>query len=622
MTDQLAQSPNTPCCSVVITTWKRPVLLRNTLRSLMEQSYPNYEVIVVCDGEDDEVRAIAEEFQHEQRLRWIFHSENQGLPAARNTGARGARGQVLLFLDDDVVADPDLVGVHMGHHRQAPPGHRLAVISLTAEERQTRLATYVDERLHTNWKQLLESFRTALSADGLESVGEEIEKMICFGLNGSISRDVFLSQQGFNEHFRKSDEEAEFGLRLYLAGVDFVFEARTLLVHRNSKSLAPYFRRCWGASGALSMFRVFELGQRNAQTRHLASVVRGYWMNRMVARRAWHMSRLLCGVSRWLESAANRTRSRALFSIWARSAQAGEFWSGAKAAGCTLAELERTAGTPKCAFMLHSLSTPASDREATYYVSPQRFRRFVRHLLSTGYRSATTAEWLNGDLPEKSVLLTFDDGYDDLYDELLPYATEHKLSAVIYLVIDRVGSSNLWDQQAGLRARKLLTWSQIREMQKYGFEFGSHTLTHPWLPGLSYQDLRREVSDSKHRLEDALGAEVTSFAYPSGGVDRRVRSVVAEAGFKLAFTTRPGMNWWNDPLCQRRAEINEGTSFLDFRFQLRTGYGFTRTFAERMSALEQDLPTSALRGLIRALHRAGHRALHSSTRRQSAGASS
>ncbi len=619
MTEAMAQSANPLRCSVVVTTWKRPVMLRDTLNSLLCQAYPAFEIIVVCDGEDADVRDISREYQREERIHWAFHAENRGLPAARNTGAREAVGDVLLFLDDDVIADSDLIATHMRYHQQAPPGHKLAVTSLADEDRRTQLSSYVDEYLHENWKRLLEFFRATLSAEGEQSVGEGIERIICFGLNSSIRRDLFLSHGGFNEYFRASDEEMELGLRLYLAGVEFVFEPRSLLIHRNSKDLAYYFRSSWRASGALHAYRVFDLGQKNAQTGSLVAMFHGYWMNRMVARMAWHLSGPLCSAAKWIEGRANQKHSRRLFSAWARSAQAGEYWGSAKGAGYTLAQLKATAGSSHCAIMMHTLSQPVSDREAAYYTSPGRFRRLMRWFLAAGYQTVTTDQWLRGNLSRKHVLLTFDDGYDDLYSELFPFLIEHGLTAVIYLVVDRIGGTNEWNQQLGLRARNLLTWSQIREMQKYGVEFGSHTLTHPWLPSLSYDQLCREVTDSKRRLEDALGVEITSFAYPSGGVDRRVRSVVAEAGYRLAFTIRPGRNWWNDPLCQRRAEVNEHTTVLDFAFQLRTGYGFTRTISERLKALERDLPTSTLRGFAGSLQRMGHKALHKSARETAGG---
>lgn len=615
MIEDNALSTNPLRCSVVVTTWKRPILLRATLQSLLKQSYPNHEVIVVCDGEDADVSAIAQEFQDETSIRWIFHPTNRGLPSARNSGAREAGGDVVLFLDDDVIADPQLIAAHMQYHQQAGPGRRLAVTSLAAEGRQTPVENYVSERLHDHWKTMLGYLAETLSAPGLDSIGEDIEKIICFGLNSSMRRDLFLSSGGFNEVFRASDEEAELGIRLYLAGFEFIFEPRTLLTHKNSKDLAGYFRRAWRASGALDVYRVFELGERSAQTRHLVSMYHGYLLDRFIARAAWHLSGPLLAVSRTIEGRANRSRSPFLFSIWARTVRSAEYWSNVRADGCTLAQLKGAAGNSRCALTLHSLSAPATDAESTYYLSPQRFQRMMRWFLVAGYKTASPAQWLKGELPRKHVLLTFDDGYDDLYDHLLPLVIKHRLTPVIFLVADRVGATSIWDQKFGLRSRRLLTLPQIREMQKYGVEFGSHTLTHPFLPDVSQEQLHCEVRESRRRLEDMLGVEVTTFAYPYGGVDRRVRAAVAEAGYKAAFTTLPGPNWWNDPLCQRRAEVNEHTSLLDFASYLRTGYGFTQSVSERLRSLERDLPTGVLRGAAAQLRTWGHYMRHDFGRR-------
>lgn len=605
MTEDLAQFPQNLRCSVVVTTWQRPVILRNTLASLLIQDYSNFEVVVVCDGEDSAVLAISREFEKEPRIRWAFHPQNRGLPAARNTGAREAAGDIVLFLDDDVIADPGLLSAHMSHHLQASPARRVAVISLSAEDRQTPSSTYLNERLHELWKSMLESLSQTLSAPGLDSVGDEIEKIIYFGLNSSMRRDLFLACGGFNEVFRASDEETELGIRLYLAGFDFVFEPRFLLSHKNSKDLTAYFRGGWRASGALDIYRVFELGQRNPQTRQLVSMYHGYLLNRLVTRAAWHFSGPLLAVSRSLERQANRSRSPLLFSVWSRTVRVSEYWCSAKADGCTLSQLKRAAGRPRCALAFHSLSAPASDTEAAYCLSPNRFAKLLRWFLAFGYKTATPAQWLKDDLPKKRVLLTFDDGFDDLYEHLLPLAVEHHLTPVIFLVVDRTGPSSPCDRQSGLRPRKPLTWPQIREMQNHGIEFGSHTLTHPYLPEIPDEQLVCEVVESKRHLEDALGVEVTTFAYPYGGVDRRVRSAVAEAGYKLAFTNLPGPNWWNDPLCQRRVEVNEQTSMLDFVFQLRTGFGLKQSFSARLDSLEGDLPAGALRSATGALRSFG-----------------
>jgi peptidoglycan/xylan/chitin deacetylase (PgdA/CDA1 family) len=228
---------------------------------------------------------------------------------------------------------------------------------------------------------------------------------------------------------------------------------------------------------------------------------------------------------------------------------------------------------PKCALMFHGISEPRTREEAAYSIAPRRFHGLMRWFRTMGYNTLKVADWLSDSIPAKRVLLTFDDGCDDLSTELLPIVVEHHYTPIVFLVADLIGGTNLWDQAKGLRARQLLTLEQIREMQRYGMEFGSHSATHPLLTKLSDNQLRSEVADSKHRLEDLLGVEVLSFAYPYGAVDERVRVAVAEAGYQLAFTAEPGTNLENDPLLQRRAEVNDATGVTDFLFKLRYGQG-------------------------------------------------
>ena len=249
--------------------------------------------------------------------------------------------------------------------------------------------------------------------------------------------------------------------------------------------------------------------------------------------------------------------------------------------GSLLPFLKGNVGAPRRALMLHSVAEPLTREEGWYYIAPSRFHRLMRWFKVFGYKTATTAEWMKNEITEKHVLFTFDDGYDDLYTELLPLVIEHRHTAIIYLVAERIGESNVWDQESGLRARNLLTLDQLREMQKYGIEFGSHTLTHPWLPDVTDERLRKEVTESKSRLEDLFGIEITSFAYPFGGVDERVRSAVGDAGYKLAFTIESGPNLHNDPLWQKRAEINNHTTLTDFAFKLRNGRSLKESIHDR-----------------------------------------
>ena len=152
-------------------------------------------------------------------------------------------------------------------------------------------------------------------------------------------------------------------------------------------------------------------------------------------------------------------------------------------------------------------------------------------------------------MPERSVCLTFDDGYRDFYTGVFQPVKVSVSRAIVFVVLDRLGEKNTWDRTVpGMKSRQLLSVSQIREMHRHGIHFGSHTLTHPCLLKLSDPELQRQIGVSKARLEELLGSEVTCFAYPFGDVDKRVRAAVAEAGYKLAMTMHSGMNGWSDPL--------------------------------------------------------------------------
>jgi peptidoglycan/xylan/chitin deacetylase (PgdA/CDA1 family)/glycosyltransferase involved in cell wall biosynthesis len=614
--------PTSPLrCSVVIPTWKRTGTLRATLTAVLSQSYPSFEVHIVSDGEDPALRALAIEFSSEERLHWHVHATNRGQAAARNTGARAAEGDLLLFLDDDTPPAPDWIALHARHHRLVEATNPnvylpIAVTGKIDEQPASKPARVTDAALQRNWEHTLERYAQLLQQSGPDSIGDEFDNRVAFGLNCSIPRALFLRHGGYLEQLRVTDEDMELGLRLYLTGVETVFEPAAIVTHRSTKDLTAYFRRCWQVSGATDVHRVFQLGQHNAQTRRLISITHGALPLRLLRCLFWFGGSALRSVVDILEGTANRTGSRLLTRAWGRNCPSTLYWQSVRSTGCTLRQLREQAAPAKCALMLHSLCAPETPQEATYYLSPKRFRLLMGRFCASGYRTVTTAQWMRDEVLPKHTLLTFDDGYDDLYTELLPWLQKYKFTALVFLVANHIGGTNQWDQKRGLRARNLLTLAQIHEMQRCGVEFGSHTLTHPSLPSLSNDDLHREVSDSRRKLEDMLGVEITSFAYPYGGVDRRVRAAVARAGYRLAFTTLAGVNRWNDPLCQNRADIHDLTTPFELLLHLRYGRGYRQGVAAVLRAVEQQAPTATLRGLAANLRRWGHRKIETRSGRK------
>jgi peptidoglycan/xylan/chitin deacetylase (PgdA/CDA1 family) len=128
---------------------------------------------------------------------------------------------------------------------------------------------------------------------------------------------------------------------------------------------------------------------------------------------------------------------------------------------------------------------------------------------------------------------------------------------------------------AGVEARPspMLSWDQLREMRDLGMDIGSHTMTHPNLPNAGPVDARREIRESKARLESELGTGVTMFSYPNGGAERymtpEVASLVQQAGFLAATTSRnafagPG----SDLFALERVQVSEALENLVFALEV------------------------------------------------------
>ncbi len=136
--------------------------------------------------------------------------------------------------------------------------------------------------------------------------------------------------------------------------------------------------------------------------------------------------------------------------------------------------------------------------------------------------------------------MTFDDGFLSVYEHAYPLLKERQITATVYIVVDSLGGINDWDRRAGDVEERMMSAKQARELADNGFEIGSHTLTHPRLAQLEDEQLTREITDSKHKLEDLIGKEVTSLSYPYGNFDNRVLQAAVAAGYKNAVSTKLG----------------------------------------------------------------------------------
>jgi peptidoglycan/xylan/chitin deacetylase (PgdA/CDA1 family) len=171
------------------------------------------------------------------------------------------------------------------------------------------------------------------------------------------------------------------------------------------------------------------------------------------------------------------------------------------------------------------------DRPSVISFSPQVFRRGIARLLESGYQALSLLEAVDflrrgAPFPTRSFVITFDDGFQSVYDEAFPLLQRYGLSATIFLTVGERDTAKSTGCLPSLEGRAMLSWSQIREMQRWGIDFGAHTLTHPDLTRLPLDRAQAEVCESKAIIEDALAAPVNCFAYPDGRYDRRIREIV------------------------------------------------------------------------------------------------
>ncbi len=176
-------------------------------------------------------------------------------------------------------------------------------------------------------------------------------------------------------------------------------------------------------------------------------------------------------------------------------------------------------------------------------VDPEVLLRACERLTGSGFDTAPVREvpgWLRArSLPRHTAVVTFDDGYRGVHRHALPILRRHGMSATVFLT---VGSQAPSPQRRlpSLEGREMMSWAEIRELEHCGIELGAHTCRHPDLTRLTEVELREEMRRSKETIEDALGVQVTTFAYPFGRWDRRSLDVAREL-FECACSDRLGL---------------------------------------------------------------------------------
>ncbi|MFJ8132454.1 polysaccharide deacetylase family protein [Streptomyces hydrogenans] len=217
-------------------------------------------------------------------------------------------------------------------------------------------------------------------------------------------------------------------------------------------------------------------------------------------------------------------------------------------------------------FLYHSVAVDPPSWIAPFTVSPGTFAEHLALIADSGLRVVplsrlVAAQHGGPPLPDRSAVLTFDDGFDDFRTTVLPLLARHGMPATLYVTTGALGPGGPFPPGS-----RMLDWDRLGELDAPGVEIGGHTLTHPQLDVLPDARMRDEVTECGHRLADALGHPVVSFAYPHGYSAPAVRARVREAGWTSAAAVRDAFSSAaDDPLRIARLMVRADTDRDRFR---------------------------------------------------------
>jgi peptidoglycan/xylan/chitin deacetylase (PgdA/CDA1 family) len=213
-------------------------------------------------------------------------------------------------------------------------------------------------------------------------------------------------------------------------------------------------------------------------------------------------------------------------------------------------------------------------------VSPRTFCLHMVAMKALGYSGLSMSDlepYLSGEKVGKVFGITFDDGYENNWSHALPVLRMMHFSSTCYVVGERIGRTNAWDEAKGIAQKQLMTVVQMQDWIDHGQEIGSHTLTHCDLTQVDAQRQLSEIEDSKRLLEKVVRQTrgVRHFCYPYGAVSVECVRAAESAGYATATTTQRGRVQDGDRqkmLLLPRVLVSRSTSWMQLLMKCLTTY--------------------------------------------------
>jgi peptidoglycan/xylan/chitin deacetylase (PgdA/CDA1 family) len=205
-------------------------------------------------------------------------------------------------------------------------------------------------------------------------------------------------------------------------------------------------------------------------------------------------------------------------------------------------------------------------RKFSYVVSLSNFEQQMRYLKEEGYVPIDLNDYLfykehPHDLPEKPVIISFDDGYENNYRYAFPILKKYGFKAVIYSITDPDAPLFLQFELP----EKLLSPEQMKELSDNGISIQGHTATHPYLKEIDEKGIYRELTECKEIIEKITGKPVVHMAVPYGSMDDRLFKIARDVGYKtLSIPGKGTINLASDPYDIKRLSVHNNTTIKQF----------------------------------------------------------
>lgn len=576
----------TPRISVVVPTYNRREHVRRCLESLERQTLAReaYEVIVVVDGASDGTAEFLATFRPSYALR-VLSQENAGLSAARNHGNAHARAAVVLCLDDDMVASPALLAEHLAAHAG---GERLLVqggLSLHESVARTPFLRYEES--------LRQAFARDKSRPGASLDGEDVS-----GGNISIAKSLLDEVGGFNaslKGLRNTDGELAYRLSRCAVRIVYCHAAMAAMTHSNDFAASVRASYLYGKSYVYSQAQYPETRWKlspllNDRGWSLRRILRWFYVRPEPEWRGAAIEAALVAITRGVELLHLTPLLPALY----RAALDVAFWRGVhEASGGKLRE-QIPRGVPILCY--HEVSDEWRFSFRHYILPRQTFKEQVAWLVENGY-TAISLDALHDylergtPLPERPVVITFDDGYRNLCATATPVLAASGFRHTHFLTTGRLGRTTDWVTRAP--DLELMRPDDVRELQgAYGdlVDFQAHGHNHASMENIDEDLARSEVLQSIATIEGLTKRPVRYFAHPYGDYDERTPAIMRELPIKNSFTVdrglaRPGQ----DAHLVARVEVFATDLYFDFPFKVRCGWSPLASLRARAGDVEWKL---------------------------------